>query len=67
MIKIRIEGLQKEITPLVGRWIDVGLPTVDLCKTYKVKSVSKFYDDVSVGSPECYDVYGRLYIDVEPF
>lgn len=69
MIKLRIEGNQEEIQPLLDRWQQMGIPTPDISKTLKVKSVSKFYPN-RVNSTDLLNgvadtSQGRVYLEVE--
>lgn len=70
-MKIRIEGTQKEIGSILERWVEIGIPTNDIQKTFKPKGISKFYpnrvDSTALlnGLIDTQNPVGRVYIEIE--
>jgi hypothetical protein len=65
-MKIRLEGTQEEINSLLPGWQNNGISTLQLHKTWKVKSVSKFYPNKAFGFERSEpQKEGRVYIEVE--
>jgi len=68
MIKLRVEGTELEIRAITVRWARIGLPSDDITKTFKVKSISKFYPNrqkLSVYPFTGKSENGRVYLEIE--
>jgi hypothetical protein len=67
MIKLRVEGTEKELNPLINRWARIGIPSQDICKTFKVKSISKFYPNKNRAEQMLNreSENGRVYLEIE--
>jgi hypothetical protein len=63
-MNIRLEGTPDQISKLTTRWLKNGIPTEDICKTFKIKSISKFYLNRIDGLTRPLEI-GRVYVEVE--